>query len=322
MPKLKYSAWLTHWSPAGLASFEAHARLLTRVYPVWYNMGDAGAPKRRHEASEELRARVMGVAKQHGLEVWPLISNFNERTRKWDKDVMRLVMGDAATRGMHIQRLLQFVQEDGAQGVDLDYEDLYDTDKPAFTGFVEELARVFHQAGLKVGIAVHAKDSEPGTPGGSRSQDYERLGQACDRVQIMGYDFHWADGEPGPIAPTDWCGRVLAHARTLVDLEKIEWGVPGYGNNWGPGGPATSVDWDQWVSLVKAHGPERRDPDNAELTLRFDGREVWMNDAISLTAKLWQAREAGVGEAAMWVLGVEDPRLWALLDTLPEDFIK
>lgn len=320
--KLKFSAWLTHWSPAGLASFEAHAKLMTRVYPVWYNVGEAGAPKRRPEATDELRARVMATAKVHGLDVWPLVSNFNERTRKWDKDVMRLVMGDKATRGMHIHRLLKFVKEDGAQGVDLDYEDLYDQDKEAFSAFVEELCRVFHLAGLKVGIAVHAKDAEPGNPGGSRAQDYARLARACDRMQIMGYDYHWADGEAGPIAPPVWCAKVLAHATKQIPLEKLEWGVPSYGNNWGPDGPATGVDWDKWVELVKAHGPERRDPGTAELHLRFDKRDVWMNDSISLTAKLWQAREAGVGEAAMWVLGGEDPRLWALLDTLPEDFTR
>jgi spore germination protein YaaH len=47
-----------------------------------------------------------------------------------------------------------------------------------------------------------------------------------------------------------------------------------------------------------------------------------MNDAHALAAKLWQARERGVGEAAMWVLGSEDPRVWALIETLPEDFVR
>jgi hypothetical protein len=81
------------------------------------------------------------------------------------------------------------------------------------------------------------------------------------------------------------------------------------------------TQWPRWVQLVKDHGPERRDPATAELTLKFEGREVWMNDSLSITAKLWQARRAGVAEVAMWVLGAEDPRLWALIDTLPEDFL-
>lgn len=320
--KLKFSAWLTHWNADSLASFEAHAGSMARVYPVWIHLNEGGLPKRRKEATPELRARVMAVAKEAGVEVWPLISNFNERTQEWDSNLMRLVMGDRGTRKGHILRLLEMVKEDGCPGVDLDYEAILDNDRELFSDFVEELCGVFHAAGLKVGIAVHAKDFEPGTPGGSRAQDYGRLGAACDRLQLMGYDYHWSSGSPGPIGPPAWVGRVLEHAAAQVDVEKIELGVPGYGNNWGPEPMAQGLNWERWTALVKAHGPERRDPETAELTLKFDGREAWMNDGHALAAKLWQARERGVGEAAMWVLGSEDPRVWALIDALPEDFVK
>lgn len=322
MPRLKFSAWLTHWSSASLASFEAHAKLMTRVYPCWFTTSAAGMPMRRHDSSAALRARVMQVAKDAGVEVWPLISNHNPVLGDFDPALMRLVMGDAGTRGAHIQKLLELVREDGAQGVDLDYENLYDADRDLFSAFVEELAGVFHAAGLKVGIAVHAKTSEPGLPGGSGAQDYRRLSAACDRLQLMCYDYHWSTSEPGAIAPPAWSAQVLAHALGLALKEKVEYGVPGYGNDWGPGGAAIGTHWERWCGLVKAHGPERRDPETAELRLSWDGREVWMNDSISLTAKLWPAREAGVGEVAMWVLGAEDPRLWALLETLPEDFVR
>jgi spore germination protein YaaH len=322
--KLKFNAWLTHWSEAGFQSFQTHANLITRVYPSWINIGDGGLPKRKAEATLERRQAVIEVAKARGIEVWPLINNFDERTREWDGGIMRLLMGDAGTRKGHILRLLELVREDGAQGVDLDYEALLDQDKDLFSDFIDELAGVFHATGLKVGLALHAKDSEPGTPGGSRAQDYARLGRACDRLQVMGYDYHWAGGEPGPGAPPAWVGAVLDHALTLIPREKIELGVPGYGNNWGPA-PAREtqgLNWERWCALVKAHGPERRDPDTAELTLKFDGREAWMNDAHALAAKLWQARERSIGEAALWVLGSEDPRIWALIDTLPEDFVR
>jgi spore germination protein YaaH len=320
--KLKFSAWLTHWNDASFASFQAHAQHLARVYPVWIHLGEGGLPKRRKEATLEKRAEVLATAKAHNVEVWPLISNFNERTQEWDGALMRMVMGDRGTRKGHILNLLELVRQDGCPGVDLDYEAILDQDRELFSDFVEDLASQFHARGLQVGIAVHAKDFEPGTPGGSRAQDYARLGKACDRLQLMGYDYHWATGEPGPIGPPAWVGRVLAHAATMVPVEKLELGVPGYGNNWGPGGPAQGLNWERWTELVRAHGPERRDPETAELTLQFDGREAWMNDGHALAAKLWQAREHGVGEAAMWVLGSEDPRVWALVNALPEDFVR
>ena len=323
MPKLKFNAWLVHWSESSLPSFEVNAHLMARVYPCWYLCSPAGMPLRRADATPALRQRVKDAAAANGVEVWPLISNYNAAVKDFDPALMRLIMGDPATSQAHIALLIDYVREDGAQGIDLDYENLYDADRDAFGDFVERLAAAFHGAGLKVGIAVHAKESEPGSPGGGRAQDYARLGRACDRVQIMGYDYHWSLGEPGPIAPPDWCGRVLAHAAGEIgSVDKVEWGVPGYGLDWGaPGTQALAVQWPRWVELVKAHGPERRDPETAELTLHYQGRELWMNDSLSLTAKLWQARHAGVAEVAMWVLGAEDPRLWALIETLPEDFL-
>ena len=320
--RLRFSGWMTHWNEASLASFEANAGLMARVYPVWYTTSAAGLPMRRKDSTDALRQRVRARARAAGIEIWPLISNFNYLVGDFDPALMRLIMGDPATRKAHIARLLQYVQEDGAQGIDLDYENLYDVDKEVFTDFVEEICRRFHAAGLKVGIAVHAKTEEPGGPGGSRSQDYARLGACCDSLQIMCYDFHWSTGEPGPIGPPAWGKAVMAHAKTLVEAEKLEFGVPGYGNNWGPGGPAQGVNWDSWDALRQAHPPERRDPETVELTLKFDDREVWFNDSISLQAKLYQIRDLGLDQAALWVLGSEDPRLWALLDTLPVPFLR
>jgi spore germination protein YaaH len=318
---LKFSAWLTHWDGASLASFEAHAGLMTRVYPVWYLTAPDGLPYRRPDAADALRDRVRAAAAGAGVEVWPLISNHNPAIGNFDPAITRLLVSDAKARAVHIAGLLALVREDGAQGVDLDYENLYDEDRDAFSAFIAELAKVFHSAGLKVGIAVHAKESEPGGPGGSRAQDYGALAAACDRVQVMGYDYHWSDGEPGPIAPPLWCGAVLDHALTRLPLGKLEWGIPGYGNDWGGGVRAQGMRWPRWEELVRLHAPARRDPETAELTLRYGDREVWMNDAISVTAKLWQVRTRGVADVAMWVLGAEDPRLWALLDTLPGDFL-
>lgn len=321
MARLRFNAWLTHWSDASFDSFKAHAPLLSRVYPVWYNVGEGGLPQRRREATLARRQAVLAVAQDAGCEVWPLISNFSEKKREWDGGVMRMVMGDRGTRKGHILRLLELVREDGAQGVDLDYEALFDEDSAPFSDFIDELCAAFHAVGLKVGLAAHAKDSEPGGPGGSRAQDYHRLGASVDRLQLMGYDFHWAGGPAGPIGPPAWVGKVLDHAIAQAPVEKIELGVPGYGNHWGPQ-ETQGLNWERWVALVKAHGPERRDAVSGELSLKFEGREAWMNDAHALAAKLWQARERGVGEAALWVLGSEDPRIWALIDSLPEDFVR
>lgn len=321
MPKLTCAAWLNHWDPASLASFEAHAGALTRVYPVWYAAGPSGQLLRHAEATAAQRRRVLDIARAHGVEVWPLVNNPGRERETWDPMALRLVMGDAGARRGHIAGLLRLAQEDGVQGLDLDYEFLDAPDKQAFSDLVAQVAAAFHGAGLKLGVALHAKDREPGAWHGAQAQDYAALAAVADRVQVMGYDLHGAHSGPGPVAPPDWGARVLAHAAGLIPADKLEWGLPGYGYHWAPGRAAVHLDWAGWGALLKAHPPERRDPASAELNLRFGGEEAWMNDAISLTAKLWPARRAGLRQVALWVLGAEDPRWWALLDTLPEEFV-
>jgi spore germination protein YaaH len=114
----------------------------------------------------------------------------------------------------------------------------------------------------------------------------------------------------------------MAQALSQVPGEKLELGLPGHGYRWAQDGLAQSVTWESWDALRQAYPPERRDPATAELTLKFNGQEIWFNDSISLTAKLYQIRDLGLDQAALWTLGGEDPRLWALLDTLPVPFLR
>lgn len=302
-----------------MASFRANVGRLSRVYPTWYGTGSAGSVTRRADASDAQRQEVLNRAKDAGIEVWPLVSNYDSDEGLFEPGRMRLLFYSRAARQMHLEQLLSMAKADGAQGLDLDYEAMYDNDKDALSEFVEEAARLCAQAGLKLGMAVHAKTSEPGGEGGSRSQDYARLGRVLDGFQVMAYDYHWGTGDAGAIAPPEWGAAVLEHVLSLVPTEKVEFGVPGYGNDW-LGRSAQPVSYASWERLKAAHGPEIRDPETAELTLRYAGREAWYNDAISISRKLKVAQEAGVDQAAMWVLGSEDPRLWALLDSLPDSF--
>jgi spore germination protein YaaH len=310
---LRFSACLAPWDPSGLASFEAHAPQISRVYPFWYAISAAGMPLRRKDSPAAYRQRITQVAKSAGTELWPLISSFDPQSGSYDPALMRLVMGEHATRKAHIVRLIQFAKEDGAQGLDLDYEDLYEVDRPLFCGFVEEICKAAHAAGLKVGVALAVS---------AGLKDAARLGAACDSVQVLCTDHYSVVGRPGPLCPPDWAQTVLKDALAKVDREKLELGLPGQGLCWPPNGPALALGHAAWEQLRQAHAPERRDPATAELSLRFDGFEAWFNDSISLTAKLYPCRDLGIEQASLWPLGGEDPRLWALLETLPAPFLR
>jgi hypothetical protein len=54
------------------------------------------------------------------------------------------------------------------------------------------------------------------------------------------------------------------------------------------------------------------------------GRDVvaWYCDSVSILRKLLQAPEKGIGKAAFWALGAEDPRLREMLEDFSVPFLK
>lgn len=321
MPALSFSAWLAPGDVAGLESFEVNAGLLTRVYPQWYLSGSDGLPLRRPEAEGGHRERVAAVAQGREVELWPHLGAWALSGEVSDQGLARL-LADAPLRRDHAAALLRLAQEDGARGLSLDYPPGSGVDRAAYSAFVLDISSAVHAAGLALGIVVHPDPEQQEGSGPGGTEDYAALAAVCDRLQMLAFRRGGRPGSlPGPLAPPEWCAKTLAKALAHAPHAKIEWAMPGFGYDWGGEPLPIETRFSRWEGLVKAHPPERRDPVTAELTLRYGGREVWMNDAISLTAKLWQIRRCGVAEASLWNLGSEDPRLWALLDTLPKDFL-
>jgi len=329
MTALKISAWLDPGDRFARASFQAHAALLARVYPRWLFVDEKGMPQRRSEAGPEHREGLLGLARAQGVEVWSYLGL--SVVPGSASDVPRLLLEDDACRSAHRSALLRLAQEDGVQGLILDYGTVADADRKALISLLDEIRSVLHGIGLKVALLARPSLG-PGKPGGySPTEDYAALASRCDRVQIVGCSFPEAGvepsdaqrgrGIPGPIAAPAWCGEVLAHAVSSAPHEKIEWCLPALGANWGGDAFPVSINFRVWEALVQAHPPERRDSVTAEMHLSYGGRDVWMNDSISLIAKLGQVRLHGVSNVALSNLGAEDPRLWALLDTLPKDFL-
>ncbi len=319
MPALKFSAWLDPLNEASLSSFERHAGLLARIYPLWYGCGPAGLPLRRL-GSESGRRRALDAAQACGVELWPLLGNFDFASGAFDPALLRLILGDASTRRAYVAALLQGAKEDGARGVDLHYENLYPSDREAFLGFVQELGAAFHAQGMQVALVLRAAVADQRGIWTPSPGDAAALADFCDRLQVLEWDPSVSAAQ-GPMSPPGRGAEALALCLAAVPAEKLEWGLPGFGRDWGADGTVLPLAWSDWDRLVAAYPPARRDPLSVELSLRHGARVAWMNDSISLTAKLWHLRQAGICAAALWALGDEDPRLWALLESLPPDFL-
>lgn len=300
------SIWATYAGLLEQQTIAANAGVIDEINFVWYTLEDDGKIAAAVQSAQALR-----VAHEAGLRVVPSIANAG-----FDRGVVLAAIGDPDSRARHVAQLVQLVEENGFDGLDVDYENLLAEDRESFTLFIEELAAALHANSRILSIAVHAKTSDAGTWGGPAAQDWARLGAAADEFKIMTYDYHWSTSEAGPIAPLEWVDAVLTYAATVVPPEKTWLGVHFYGYDWG-GSAAEGLEWQQVVKrgAEGAADIQRDQPGEAWFTYGEGRHAVYFTDAQALAERLAfvTARYPGIAGIAIWRLGGEDPQNWAVI---------
>ncbi len=226
-------------------------------------------------------------------------------------------------RAQHVAAIVALVQRQHYAGIDLDYEDLHASDRNAFTAFITQLAGALHAQGKVLSVDLFAKADNRGYDQRNVAEDYHAIGEVADQVRLIGYEYHWASSEPGPIAPIGWIRAVLTYAKTQIPAEKIILGVPLYGYDW-VDGHGTPVSWLQAFQLSELYGVQLHF-NAASQSPWFDytdssGRQhvVWFENGPSTQAKFEAAEDAGIGGVYVWMYGLEDTSIWtALRQSLP-----
>ncbi|MEV5596494.1 glycosyl hydrolase family 18 protein [Streptomyces sp. NPDC052496] len=310
------SAWLPYWGDTKGAYRDAlqNAAHLHTVSPFWYRATSATTVKGQHDAGDR---QVIEGLHRAGIKVVPTVNE------SMDAAAMAALLHDRARRGAHIAALLRLVASRAYDGIDLDYETMATTGtarmrervRTGYALFAEELCAKLHAKGKSCVITVMAR-----TGGSGKAYDYVRLGKAADRVRIMGYDLHWAEGAPGPLSSLAWYEEFLRYATRTVPRDKLEVAFPGYGWDWTQGvrARAKHVTWKEAEALRRRKGAAYRF-DEKSGTPHFTYRQgravhhVWYQDARGVAAHLPVLRKYGVRNSGLWALGFEDPGFWKAL---------
>jgi MYXO-CTERM domain-containing protein len=249
----------------------------------------------------------------------------------FDAATQNSVLGNATNRANAVSSLADLVNDYGADGVNVDFESTPFGQKDNLVAFVEELKAVVDE----VYVDTPAVDWDG-------AYDYDQLAEISDGLFIMGYDFHWDGGDPGPVAPlfggSPW--SVYALDWTLEDYrtwgatdDKIVLGLPLYGREWPSAtdavpGTASSdgYSWSIGEAMARASdfSPTRFE-DTSQTAWVFTGEsQLWYDDYGTLETKLSWGVDQGIQGVGYWALGYEgnDPEFWAMVDRVtltPED---
>ena len=145
----------------------------------------------------------------------------------------------------------------------------------------------------------------------------------ADYVIMMGYDEHWAGGEPGSTASMGFTEKTIDLALDKVPAEKLIHGVPFYTRVWGAKAGEKISSTAAGMLAAKASLEEN----NADIKwLDEEGQyfgqylldgimySIWLEDTKSMELKLDAVDRAGVAGVACWKLGLEDPEVWAVIE--------
>ena len=291
-------------------------RAVDVLSPTWFVLSAADGSV----ASKADPAYAANAIKR-GIRVEPLFAN------GFDPDRTRAFLADAAARARSVKTLAGFCRSLGLDGINIDFENVYDDDRDRLTSYVAELATALRQLGLRTSIDVTVASEKPNW---SACYDREALGRIVDAVVLMAYDENWKGGPvSGPVASIGWVERAVSELARLVPPGKIWLGVPLYTREW----EETPVDG-QWkktgaLALSMADAETRLARNGASvawdpsLGLRYgeylkDGKRyrIWLEDERSLALKAGLVTRYGLGGVAAWRRGFEKPAAWKVLGEL------
>lgn len=280
---------------------------LNIVSPSWFAVTDKTGSIVNKASLEYVRQ-----AHEKGYRVWPLVTN------SFSPELTHQFLQDPAARQSMIRQLSYYLLVYEADGLNIDFENVYEQDRQALSDFVGELSLALRSLGLNSSIDVTMPS---GAANWSRCYDRRALGEAVDYVMLMAYDEHWRTSpRSGSVASLPWVKQGVERTLQEVPAEKLVLGVPFYMRRWEENLAGKKVDA-RTLTMAQAEQEiktRQLQPVWDEVLgqyyfeYRQDGRRyrVWQEESRSLGLKLDLAAQYGLAGIAAWRSGFETPDIW------------
>jgi spore germination protein YaaH len=311
-----------------VASFMAHKDKIDIISPTWYQIDQDGF------VSGEPQPVVLKAAKESHLTIIPLFALMNH-------DKAHALFGDQKAQDAMIASLLRECRDNGYDGVNLDIEDVMWTDRDGLSALVKRTADALHKEHLQVQIDV--VPYAPGYPGETAfstwmfqewrgGYDLKSLADSVDLICLMTYDQSTRWTVPGPVDGWVWTNQNLDYALKFVPKNKLSLGIALYGYHWYTGEPgfdtkgrtphptADYISEPNAIFLRDTYGGKTQWDDEEHTPWFFINRDqmrewVFYTDKRAFMDRYDLAKQYSVQGICAWVLGEEDPTIWAAIPT-------
>ena len=199
-----------------LDEMTAQAAGVNVIAPTWFSLiSDQG------EISSLASADYVAKAHAKGMEVWGLVSNFEENVSTFE------TLSHTTSRTRLENLLIQAAQQYGLDGINVDLENLSEDTGPHFIQFLRELSIL-----CRVNQIVLSVDN-PVPQEFTKHYDRQEQGVVADYVIVMGYDENYADSpKAGSVASYPWVRQGVEDTVAVVPAGKVINAVPFYTRIW------------------------------------------------------------------------------------------
>jgi len=299
-------------SNSGHETINNYHRLLDTIIPTWLEIKDDGNIEEKH--TEKDYNFLKGLSGD--ISIIPLIQNYRLKS-----EISNHLLENEDARNIFINNLINFMKNSWFSGINIDLEGVNISNREKFNLLIAEIAAVFREYGYHLGLSIPAKSENNKDSTWSGAYNYGELGELADEVMIMAYDYHWSGGPAGPVAPLFWVQDVIDYAIIEIPPEKIYLGIALYGYDWeiNSDKSAEGLSYLQIKNLLdRYHARIEWDQESWSpyFSYRKDSKqhEVWFENQESIKKKIEVSREFQLAGVAFWRLGLEDVRIWKLLD--------
>ena len=283
-------------------SIVAKTKGMNVISPTWFSLTDNNG-NYRSLASKDY------VVKAHakGLQVWALIDNFSADVQT------ETLLASTATRRRLIDSLIADAEKYDLDGLNLDFERLKTEAGVHYIEFIRELSIPCRQKGIVLSVDNYVP---------ARYNSFYNLkeqGIVADYVIMMGYDEHFAGGEPGSVSSISYVKNGISGMLEDVPKEKLINAVPFYTRLWIEAGDGSITSKAMGIADAKKWA----DNNQVELTWQADTAQyygekqtndgawfLWMEEERSLKEKMNVVRQNDLAGVACWKLGFEDSAAW------------
>jgi peptidoglycan-N-acetylglucosamine deacetylase len=309
------AAFYTPWTgKTTLPELEKYGNNLNVIFPEWFFIDTI-----THQLQTRIDSAGLAMMQQKKLRIMPMLSNFNSSLKDFDGHLLHDILNNAVKRKSFITQVADTLSYYHLDGINVDFEELRESNNNPLTSFQKELYETLHAKGMTVTMDVAVDNDD---------YDYSKLSAYNDYIVLMAYDQFNNSTGPGPVSAQKWIEGPVDRAAKKIEPGKILLGIAGYGYDWITDEEGkthiASINYNDAINIAKIKNA-KIDFDNDSYNLHFsyedeereDGitttmqHEIWCTDAATTFNVLRFSDEYATAGTALWRLGSEDARMWS-----------